>query len=89
VKVGQLVLKLDQWMTGAGNVARAARADAHADRGFDHGADHLRVLPHGEVVVGTPNHDAARAGRRVPDGAGIAPGDALKIGKDAVAPLVP
>ena len=71
-----------------GDVTRTARAGAHAGRGFDHGADHLRVLAHGEVVVGTPNHDATQARRRAPDGARIVPGDALKIGKDAVAPFV-
>jgi hypothetical protein len=75
-------------MIGAGDVADAARPSTHAGRSFDHGADHLRMLSHAEVVVGAPNHDAARARRRVPDGMGIAPGDALKVGKDAVTPFV-
>jgi uncharacterized LabA/DUF88 family protein len=89
VQVGQLALKLDQRMIGTGDVTRAARPGAHADRGLDHGADHLRVLPHGEVVVGAPDDDAARAGRRVPDGVGIAPGDAFKVREHAIAPLIP
>ena len=89
VEVGQLALKLDQRMIGAGDVTGAACPGTHAGCSFDHGADHLRVLSHAEVVVGTPDHDAARAGRRVPDGMGIASGDALKVGKDAVTPFVP
>ena len=36
-------------------------AGAHPGRGLDHGADHLRVLAHAEVVVGAPDHDLTRA----------------------------
>ena len=88
VQVGELALKLDQRMIGAGDVAGAAGAGAHAGRGLDHGADHLRVLAHAEIVVGAPDHDLARALRRVPDGVRKTAGDALQIGKHPVAPLV-
>ena len=59
VQVGELALELDQRMIGAGDVAGAAGAGAHAGRGLDHGADHLRVLAHAEVVVGAPDHDVS------------------------------
>ena len=75
-------------MIGAGNVAGAAGAGAHAGRGLDHGADHLRVLAHAEIVVGAPDDDLARALRRMPDGLGKAPGNALEIREYAVAALV-
>jgi hypothetical protein len=38
VQVGELKLELDQRMVGAGNVARAAGARAHAAGGILHGA---------------------------------------------------
>ena len=60
VQVGELALQLDQRMVGAGDVAGAAGAGAHAGRGLDHGADHLGVLAHAEIVVGAPDHDLAR-----------------------------
>ena len=79
VQVGKLRLQLDQRMVGAGDVARAARARAHARRGLDHRADHLRVLAHAEIVVGAPDHDvracpAASARRRAGTGRRSAPG---------------
>ena len=66
VQVGKLGLQFNQRMIGARDVARAARARAHARRGLDHRADHLRVLAHAEIVVGAPDHDVALALRRVP-----------------------
>ena len=90
VQVGELALKLDQRMIGAGDVAGAAGAGPHARRGLDHGADHLGVLAHAEIVVGAPDHDLARALRaRARSACGKAAGDALQIGKHPVAPLVP
>ena len=67
VQVGQFLLELHQRMMGAGDVAGAAGAGADARGGLDHGADHFRVLAHAEIVVGAPDHDVARALRRVPD----------------------
>ena len=61
VQVGEFALELDQRMIGAGDVAGAARAGSHPGRGLDHGADHLRMLAHAEIVVGAPDHDLARA----------------------------
>jgi ubiquinone biosynthesis O-methyltransferase len=53
-----------------------------------HGADHLRVLAHAEIVVGAPDDDFARAFRRqAPDGVREAAGDPLEIGEHPVAPL--
>ena len=89
MQVGELTLELDQRMVGAGDVARAARAGAHAGCGLDHGADHLRMLGHAEVIVRAPDHDVALALRGMPDRVRETACDALEIGKDPVAPLVP
>jgi hypothetical protein len=75
-------------MIGAGDVARAAGARAHARRGLDHRADHLRVLAHAEVVVGAPDDDVAPALRRMPVGVREPAGDALEVGEHAIAPLL-
>ena len=88
MQVGQFLLELHQRMMGAGDVAGAAGAGADAGRGLDHGADHLRVLAHAEIVVGAPDHDVALALRRVPDRVRKAARDALEVGENAVAPLV-
>ncbi len=88
MQVGEFVLELDQRMIGAGNIAGAAGAGAHAGRGLDHGADHLRMLAHAEIVVGAPHDDLARPLRRMPDRVREAAGDALEIRKYAVAALV-
>ena len=89
MQVGKFALEFDQRMIGAGNIAGAAGARSHARRGLDHGADHLRVLTHAHVVVGAPDHDIARAIRRMPDGMRKAAGEAFKIGEYPVAALVP
>ena len=68
VQVREFAFELNQRMVGAGDVAGAARAGAHAGGGLDHGADHLGVLAHAEIVVGAPDHDLARPLRGVPDG---------------------
>ena len=57
VQVGKFELKLDQRMVGAGNVARAAGARAHAARRLLERGDHVRVLAHAEIVVGAPDGD--------------------------------
>ena len=89
VQVCELTLELDQRMVGAGDIARTARAGAHAGCGLDHGADHLRVLSHAEVVVRAPDHDVPLALRGVPDRVRKTPCDPFEISKDAVTPLVP
>jgi hypothetical protein len=48
------------------------------------------VLAHAEIVIGAPDGDLAGVVRIVAiDGAGELPGDALEIGKNAVAFLLP
>ncbi len=88
MQVGELALELDQRMVGAGDVAGAAGAGAHAGCGLDHRADHLWVLAHAEIVVGAPHDDVARPLRRVPDRAREASGEPLEIGEHPVAALV-
>src|SRR5262245_53526107 len=75
-------------MVVAGDVASATGASTHMSGGFDHGADHFRVLTHAKVVVRAPDHDRARAVRRMPQCVREAPGDALEICKHAVAPFL-
>ena len=87
VQVGELALKLDQRMVVAGDVAGAAGAGAHAGRGVDHGADHLRVLAHAEIIVRAPDDDVLRPVRGMPDRVREAAGNSLEVGKHPVAPL--
>src|ERR1700741_3946250 len=88
MEVGKLRLELHQRMMRSGDVAGAAGAGADAGGGLDHGADHLGVLAHAEIVVGTPDHDVALADRRVPHRMREAASDPFQIGKNPVAPLV-
>src|SRR6516162_8046075 len=74
-------------MIVAGDVASAARAGPGAPSGLDHGADHLRILAHAQVIVGAPDHHVARPLRRMPNRVWEAIGDTLEIGKDAIATL--
>ena len=87
VEIGELVLELDQWMIGAGNVARPACPGAKPGGGFDHRSDDLRVLSHAEIVVGAPDDDLLRSLRRVPHGMGKAAGHPLEVREDPVAPF--
>ena len=89
VQVGELAFEFDQRMIVAGDVARAACAGAHPGRGLDHRADHLRVLPHAEVIVRAPDHDVLRALRRMPDRVRETARDPLKVGKYPIPALVP
>ena len=89
MQVGKLALELDQRVVGAGDVAGAAGAGAHAGRGLDHGADHLGMLAHAEIVVGAPHDDVARPLWGVPDCARETAGEPLEVGKHPVAALVP
>ena len=77
MQVGELALQLDQRMVVAGDVAGATGAGAHAGGDIDHGADHLGVLGHAEIVVGTPDYHLAWAARGMPEGVRKAAGDAL------------
>src|ERR1700730_2881562 len=73
---------------GAGDVTGAAGAGANPGGGLDHGADHLRMLPHAEIVVGAPDHDVAGPVRGMPGGVGKSAGDPLEVRENPVAPLV-
>src|SRR6185312_10048118 len=84
----EFMLELDQGMVVARDVTGAARAGPGAGRGLDHGADHLGVLAHAEIVVGAPHHDAALALRGMPGGERETAGDTLKIGEYAIAAFV-
>src|SRR6266436_272530 len=75
-------------MMGARDVAGAAGAGADPRGGLDHGADHLGVLAHAEIVVGTPDHDIARPLRGMPRRMREPAGDALEVGENPVAPLL-
>jgi hypothetical protein len=89
MEVGQFTLELDERVIGTGNVAGAASSGAHAGRGLDHGADHLRMLAHAEVIVRAPDHDVARAVGRMPFGARKTASMALEVGKNSIPALVP
>ncbi len=88
MQIGQFLLELHQRMMRARDIAGAAGAGADAGRGLDHGAHHLRVLAHAEIIVGAPDHDVARAFRRMPHRMRETAGDAFEVGEDAVTPLV-
>jgi hypothetical protein len=89
MQVGEFALQLNQRMVGAGDIAGAAGAGAHAGGDVDHGADHLGVLGHAEIVVGTPDYHLARASRGMPESVRKAAGDAFEVGKYAITPFVP
>src|SRR5438876_10966234 len=72
----------------ARDVAGAAGAGAYSGRGLDHGADHLGVLAHSEVVVGAPDHDVARPFWGMPHRMGEPARDPLEVGENPVAPLI-
>ena len=88
VEVGELALELADEQVRAGDVARAARADAVLGERRGDGADDRGVLAHAEVVVGAPvDDDAARCRRRAARSG--APGaGALELDEVPVASLV-
>ena len=88
VQIGQFAFEFDQRVMGARDIAGAAGAGADPGRGLDHRADHLGVLAHAEIVVRTPDHDVARAVRRVPQRVRKPARDAFQIGENPVAVLV-
>src|SRR5262245_17899812 len=71
-------------MSGSGDIASAARTGAETRRRCYHGANHLRVLSHAEIVVRAPDHDLARPGWRMPNRVRETAGNALEIGKNSV-----
>ena len=88
MQLSDFALQLDERVIGPRNVAGAAGTSARAGRRFDHGADHLRVLAHAQVVIRAPDHDRARPLWRMPGRMRKSPRDALEIGKHTVAPFL-
>src|ERR1700733_4631698 len=82
------MLELHEGVMCSRDVTRAASAGADSGGGLDHGADHFGMLPHAEIVVGTPDHDGVGPIRGVPYGVRKPSRDALKVGKNPVAPLI-
>ena len=88
VQIGQFLLELHQRVMGAGDVAGAAGAGADPGRGLDHGADHLGMLAHAEIIVRAPDHDVARPFRGMPHRMREPAGDPLEVGENPVTPLI-
>ena len=88
MQVCEFALKLDQRVICPGNVAGTTGTGAHPGRRLDHGADHLRVLTHPEIIVRAPDHHVSSLLGRVPDRPRKAPGDTLEISKHPVATFV-
>ena len=88
---GEFPLQLDMGMAGARDVARAACARTAALEDILHGRQHAGMLAHAEIVIGAPDSDllssAALGGGAMAQRQGEAPGQALQVGKDAIAPF--
>ncbi|GIS12885.1 MAG: hypothetical protein CM15mP115_20360 [Alphaproteobacteria bacterium] len=87
VKGGQLVLERDEGVAGAGDVAGAAGAGAARRRRRAHGRDHVRMLAHAEIVVGTPDDDLLRRAIVVAQGDRVPADDPLELDEMPVAVL--
>jgi hypothetical protein len=72
----------------AGNIARAASADADARGGVLHGAHDSRMLAHAQIVVRTPDNDFAASVALMQPGSRKCAATSLKIREDPVAALV-
>ena len=85
MQVAQFALEQHVEMVGAGNVARTAGAGAAAvDRGV-HRGQHLRMLAHAQIIVGTPDRDFLPGTVPVPGRLREMPRMALDIGEHAIA----
>ena len=77
------------FVIGAGYIARAARTCPATIQRFMHGVEHIRVLTHAKVVIGTPDgHFPAHAlvmARRARE----LPAAPFKIGEDPIAAFAP
>ena len=88
MQIREFALELDEPVILSRKCCGCRRPRSHAGRGLDHCVDHLRVLPHVEIVVGAPDHDVAWALQRVPNRVREPAGDPLEIREHAVPPLV-
>src|SRR5215831_14785937 len=57
MEVRQFALEQDVIMIGTRDIARATGARTATIEGLMHGGEHRRMLPHSEIVVGTPDRD--------------------------------
>ena len=91
VQARELALEQDVQVRGAGDVARAAGAGAHAAHRLDRGVQHHRMLAHAQIVVGAPHRDRLRigVGMGVARGARKRPRLTRQIAEHAVAALAP
>jgi hypothetical protein len=71
-------------MVIAGNVVGTSGADAHPQRGLDHGIDDSGIASHPEIVVPAPYNDVTGGTAAAPDGMGWALGVPLEIGEHPV-----
>ena len=85
VQVGKLALEKNVVVGGARDIPGASRTRATVVDGVLHRLDHLGMLAHAEIVVGTPDGHFLRAVRRVARGARKIAAVTLDIGKNAVA----
>ena len=75
MELGQFPFERDVQMRVAADIARAARTRTDIVQRFFHGFDHLGMLAHGEVIVGTPHGDRLGA---------VMPVEAARIGERAL-----
>src|SRR5690606_31047774 len=87
VQIGELQFELYQRVVGAGDIARAAGAGTHAFRSALHGGDHIGMLSHAKIVIGTPDGDLLGFAISAPYCTGKCARDALQIGENPVATL--
>jgi hypothetical protein len=52
---GEVLFQQYMFMIGAGYIPRATRTCPATIQRFMHGIQHIRVLPHAEIVIRTPN----------------------------------
>jgi hypothetical protein len=75
VQIGEFMFQIDVIVRVAADVAGAAGARADIVQRLLHRRDHLRVLAHREIVVGTPDGDRLRP---------VMPGEAARVGERAL-----
>ena len=87
VKGGQLVLERDQSVAGAGDVAGAAGTGAARRCRRAHRRDHVRMLAHAQIIVGTPDGDLLRRAIVVTQGNRMTADDPLELDEMPIAVL--
>jgi hypothetical protein len=72
------------FMIGTRDIARAARTGAATIQRFMHGAQHIRVLTHAEIIIRAPNSHFTAHALIMPSGARKLSTTPLEIGEDPV-----